>query len=337
MSTKNEKHLYYFNELSGYKISSGDHDIRGWAVKDLENRIIGKVDNLLVNKDLGKVVYIDVEVDKTIIDANHDPYSEPANPNVREFINKEGENHLIIPIGLVSLNPESKYVYTETIDYQTFAGTKRYRAGNTIDRDYERAVLTSYNRKNRKSNIDNDRYEVERDSKSDITRRNDELTQEEIAQERLRLEREKLELDRLAEQRRNQDHERTHDENLRNESTEERIQREKANMKYKSDNLDNTRLDEPVVDRDHKDYDDTWKKNTGSTTEDFKNYKRENTDTSWKEEGVERPIRTHDEDKNWSREETNLDRDEANRKRNRTETERDDDFYDRNEFRNRNY
>jgi hypothetical protein len=33
-------------------------------VKDANNRIIGKVDHLLVNKTAERVVYLDVEVDK---------------------------------------------------------------------------------------------------------------------------------------------------------------------------------------------------------------------------------------------------------------------------------
>ena len=148
MSTKKEKHLYYFHEMGDYKISSKDPDIRKWPVKDRDHRTIGKVESLLVNKELGKVVYIDVEVDKSIIDANHDPYSSSANLDVREFINKEGENHVIIPIGLVDLNTDENFVYTQTIDYQTFAETKRYQHGSTINRDYERTVLSSYNRDN---------------------------------------------------------------------------------------------------------------------------------------------------------------------------------------------
>jgi len=136
MSTK-EKHLYYLSELKGYKVNKKDQDIRGWAVKDLDNRTIGKVDNLLVNKDFGKVVYVDVEVDQSIIDKKHDPYHPNSNSEVKEFINKEGETHIIIPIGLVDLNLENHYVYTQTINYQTFAETKRYRPGTYISRDYE--------------------------------------------------------------------------------------------------------------------------------------------------------------------------------------------------------
>lgn len=145
-SEKKNKRLFYLNELSDYKISSDDPDVRGWVVKDADNRVIGKVDNLLVNKEIEKVVYLDVEVDSTIIEANHDPYGRPANADVREFINKDGENHIIIPVGLVNLNTDQKFVYTDTINHQTFAETKRFARGHDIHRDYEVVVLDSYGR-----------------------------------------------------------------------------------------------------------------------------------------------------------------------------------------------
>lgn len=143
---KREKHLYYLDELKDYKISSGYPDVRGWDVKDAENRVVGKVDNLLVNKESERVVYLDVEVDQSIIDANHDPYGESADPEVREFINKEGENHLIIPIGYVKLNEELKNVYCDKISHRTFSETKRIKKGEPLDRDYEVVVLKSYKR-----------------------------------------------------------------------------------------------------------------------------------------------------------------------------------------------
>src|SRR5690606_13201604 len=98
-----EKHLYNLDELSDYKVASEDPDVRSWDVRDADNRVIGKVDNLLVNKEARRVVYLDVEVDKTIIDLNHDPYGKPEHISIREFINKDGENHVIVPIGMVNL------------------------------------------------------------------------------------------------------------------------------------------------------------------------------------------------------------------------------------------
>jgi hypothetical protein len=149
MATKHEnknKHLFYLNELSDYKIASDDPDVRGWQVKDKDNRVIGKVDNLLVNKQTERVVYLDVEVDNSIIEANHDPYGQPADSDVHEFINKEGENHIIIPVGLVNLNDDQKFVYTDRINHQTFAETKRIEKGAAVNREYEVVVLDSYDR-----------------------------------------------------------------------------------------------------------------------------------------------------------------------------------------------
>lgn len=156
-----KKNLYYLSELSDYKIASGYPDIRGWDVKDNDNRVIGKVDNLLVNKNMDRVLYIDVEVDSSIIEANYDPYKSNANPEVREFINKDGDNHIIIPIGLVDINEDNNYVFTQSVDYTTFAETKRYNQKTSIDRDYEIIILDSYLRK---SEVDEDRRRVPSDS-----------------------------------------------------------------------------------------------------------------------------------------------------------------------------
>lgn len=153
-----KKHLYYLNELSDFKVDSDDPDVRGWKVKDVDNRVVGKVDNLLVSKERKRVVYLDVEVDKSIIDANHDPYGNPASGDVHEFINKDGENHLILPIGLARLNRDEKYVYTDRIDHRTFAETKRKAKGADVDRDYEVVVLESYNRDRERARTDEGDY-----------------------------------------------------------------------------------------------------------------------------------------------------------------------------------
>lgn len=156
--TEKKKHLYYLNELSDFKVDSDDPDVRGWKVKDVDNRVVGKVDNLLVSKEKKRVVYLDVEVDKSIIDANHDPYGKPASGDVHEFMNKDGENHLILPIGLARLNRDEKYVYTDSIDHRTFAETKRKEKGADVDRDYEVVVLESYNRDRDRENLDEADY-----------------------------------------------------------------------------------------------------------------------------------------------------------------------------------
>lgn len=169
MATKHEntnKHLFYLNELSDYKVASDDPDVRGWPVKDKDNRVIGKVDNLLVNKNTERVVYLDVEVDNSIIEANHDPYGKAADDDIKEFINKEGENHIIVPVGLVRLNEDQNFVYTDRIDHRTFAETKRFEKGATVNREYEVVVLDTYNRDDRTNSDRNRDLDKERSSYS---------------------------------------------------------------------------------------------------------------------------------------------------------------------------
>lgn len=144
MNTDKEKTIYYLNELSDYEVADNDKDVRGWKVKDKDGRVIGKVNNLLVNKNTERVVYLDVEVDTTIIEANHELYSSKAKDGTHEFLNKDGENHLIVPIGMAHLNLESEIVFTENIDHRTFAETKRMKKGAPVSRDYEVIVLDSY-------------------------------------------------------------------------------------------------------------------------------------------------------------------------------------------------
>lgn len=157
---KHNKNLYYLHELPDYTVEDGYPDVRGWKVHDKSQRIIGTVDNLLVNKNTERVVYLDVEVDSSIIQANHQPYSSSAeNDGVHDFLNKDGENHLIIPIGMVNLDEDSQTVFTDKIDYTTFAETKRKGKESPIDREYEEWVLGSYNRGEEYTGEDDDFYD----------------------------------------------------------------------------------------------------------------------------------------------------------------------------------
>ena len=140
----NNKNLYYLDDLSKYKVSSDDSDVRGWDVIDVDNRRIGKVDGLLANKETERVVYLDVEVDHSLIEADHKVYDKPANEGMHEFINEEGDNHLIIPIGLVALDETNDKVISSEINHKTFSQTKRIRKGSDVDRNYELMVLNHY-------------------------------------------------------------------------------------------------------------------------------------------------------------------------------------------------
>ena len=138
-----DKNLYRLDELSDYKISSNYSDVRGWKIVDSGNRTIGTIDNLWVNKDMKRVVYLDVKVDKVLIEDNRHEVHD-AIENGREFVYKEGDSHIIIPIGSVSINKDTKTVMANSIGYDTFRNTSRYNTQHNFDRNYERRVMKSY-------------------------------------------------------------------------------------------------------------------------------------------------------------------------------------------------
>jgi len=140
-----DKNLYRLDELTDYKVASNYSDVRGWKIVDADNRTIGKIDNLWVNKDMQRVVYLDVKVDKALIDdSRNEVHDTIAHENGREFLYKEGDSHLIIPIGSVNINKDTKIVMANGISYDTFRRTGRYNIQDNFDRNYERSILRSY-------------------------------------------------------------------------------------------------------------------------------------------------------------------------------------------------
>lgn len=139
-----DKNLFHLDELSDYKVADGYNDVRGWDVIDADARRIGKVDGMMVSKSAERVVYLDVEVDEDLIQEGHKTYEKSAGDGVHEFLNEDGENHLIIPIGMVTLDEDDEKVHSNKINYTTFSNTKRYKKGQDIDRSYELVILPHY-------------------------------------------------------------------------------------------------------------------------------------------------------------------------------------------------
>jgi hypothetical protein len=142
--TDKHKNLHYLDDLSKYKVASDDPDVRNWEVLDADDRRIGRVDRLLANKETKRVVYLDVEADESILEAPHKVYDTPANEGTHEFINEKGENHIIIPIGMVWLDEDNKKVRSDEINHDTYSQTKRMRKGADVDREYEILILGQY-------------------------------------------------------------------------------------------------------------------------------------------------------------------------------------------------
>ncbi len=115
-----KKSLYYLYELSNFEVADDNSDVRGWDVLDADDRTIGKVDHLLVNKQTRSVVYLDVKVNEELIEEGFDAYQVPVSEGVHEFLNVDGDIHLIIPIEMATLDEENKKVTTGQINSRSF-------------------------------------------------------------------------------------------------------------------------------------------------------------------------------------------------------------------------
>lgn len=142
--TAHKKNLYYLYELPDYQITSDCYDVRGWDVLDTDNRNVGKVESLLVSKRDMKVVYLDVEVLKSLIEVGYETGQVSADEGVHGFINKAGEDHLLVPIGMVNLDIKQKKVLTRQIDRHTFAKAKKISRGAEINPEYEFKLFSHY-------------------------------------------------------------------------------------------------------------------------------------------------------------------------------------------------
>ena len=138
------KTLFYLDEMSDYKVADDYCDVRGWVVKDDTGHTIGKVDDLLVNKEEKRVVYLDVEVDSSLLTESRINTIAAAGNGAYEFSSKDGDDHLIIPVELVVLDEGKKEVHASRINYSTFIKAKRFGKGTAIDPVYESEILQFY-------------------------------------------------------------------------------------------------------------------------------------------------------------------------------------------------
>ena len=121
---REEKNLYRLGELNDYKVASDDPDVRGWTIVDRDKQEFGTVNELIVDPDQEKVRYLDVV----------------ANRN-----RAEGEEHLLIPVGVARINDADKQVMVSAIDSELLTSYPTHR-GDEITRDYEYEVVERFNR-----------------------------------------------------------------------------------------------------------------------------------------------------------------------------------------------
>ncbi len=121
-----EPGLYRLSELKDYEVADRDPDVRGWKVLSVDQKLIGKVNELIVDLDAMKVRYLDVNIDKEISDAG------------------TNDRHLLIPIGAAELDKRDDMVKLNDIETVTLLKLPAYQGGS-ISRDYERSLRKSFN------------------------------------------------------------------------------------------------------------------------------------------------------------------------------------------------
>jgi len=119
-----DQRLVRLEELKNFKVVEGDSDIRGWDVKTVDGKTIGKVDELIVDPIEMRVRYVDVEVKKDVLGADHD-------------------RHVLVPIGTARIDDDHDNVLIERLPAQGLAGVPPYIPG-PITRDYETSLRQYY-------------------------------------------------------------------------------------------------------------------------------------------------------------------------------------------------
>jgi hypothetical protein len=118
--------LTHLTDLKDFKVADGDPDIRGWSVKTSDGVKLGKVTDLLVDSVAMKVRYIEVALDKRVIDLDED-------------------RHVLVPIGAATLNDDDDVVMLSRTAGELTA-MPEYKRG-TITVNDERVLYDRYGRR----------------------------------------------------------------------------------------------------------------------------------------------------------------------------------------------
>ncbi|WP_338763719.1 hypothetical protein WAF17_20290 [Bernardetia sp. ABR2-2B] len=119
--------LERLENLDDYKVADGYKNVVDWKVVADKELNIGKVRGLVASKELGRVLYLDILVEKSLCSDD------------------ESKLYILVPIGLAKFNTDDKTVSINSIDADTFVSYPRYD-GSDIRLDYERLLYGYYSK-----------------------------------------------------------------------------------------------------------------------------------------------------------------------------------------------
>lgn len=121
----NENKNQRLQELGGsdYEIADGEHDIRGWDVKDANGRKIGEVDELIFDVQSQKVRYIVLDMDDNDFDLD--------------------DREVLVPIGIAQLHDKDDDVVFSGVTAEHLRSLPEYEEGN-ISADVENKIRMAF-------------------------------------------------------------------------------------------------------------------------------------------------------------------------------------------------
>jgi sporulation protein YlmC with PRC-barrel domain len=96
--------LMPMGELRDFRIAKGEPDVRGWEVRTLSGRSIGRVDDLLVDPEAGEVVMLDIDID-------------------------DADRHAVAPLRVAQLDRDRKIVILDSAEVDRGGSLPTYGRG----------------------------------------------------------------------------------------------------------------------------------------------------------------------------------------------------------------
>ncbi len=137
------RRLFYLHDLPDYKVHHDDPDVRGWTVKLDGGQVVGKVDNLIVDKSLEKVRYLEVATDHEFATPYRDrtTYLDTEAGNT---YNEDVDELVIVPIGMAKLDHANNSIHVNGVTADYIGLAPRYRRGSELRPRYEIESLHYY-------------------------------------------------------------------------------------------------------------------------------------------------------------------------------------------------
>ncbi len=105
-------------DLKGYRVAEGYDNVMGWKVVANGELELGKVRALIASKELERVLYLDIEIEKSIRNDN------------------QSHLYILVPIGLAKIDHNAETLNVDSIDAEAFVTYPRYD-GSNVHTDYE--------------------------------------------------------------------------------------------------------------------------------------------------------------------------------------------------------